>query len=704
VNLAITVGTGLDRPRGQYVRVEPPPVESLAQLLGNHPPAEEAWWSPHLWKDNQRKATGWQASSGIAVDIDYEESRAPEQVHREAIEELAREGVMPGSFFHLTPHGARVVAVFNAPCSDKKAVLAAAISFAAIVADTVAGTGYKVDEACHKDLARLYFTPNSIAKGVARRADVIVMRARPFAIAELIAEAAEKKQTPRPPRFASGFDEAAERWNADHRQDFPKRPATCPACGHNGCFHALPADESRWFCFSANHTAPGIKRDEGYTGDALDLEAYQRGCKPIDVLVKDGYLEPRRTPPPKERVTADGTPPPQPEPNQNQERKLRSNSYLTAVLIVEDNRRDILDGKNLELNEMTGRVELGGRPIRDEDVSTIRAEIERRFDGGLDKQGDAVGLRLSITDVHQACQEVAYRRGYHPVRRYLEKLRWDGVERLDTVAEDYLGADGSALNRAIMRRFFVSAVARAMRPGCKVDTMLILVGKQGALKSTFFKELASESWFVDSPIDLARKDAYEQLRSGWIIEWAELESLFRARDANTVKSFLSSCIDTYRPSYGRSVIAVPRSCVIVGTTNQEEFLTDETGNRRFHPIRVGEISLDKLAEQRDQLWAEAAYHYRRGEPWWLSQEEGEALDAAHEEHRVRDAWEDKIIDWALSHITPFTTGEVLEKALEKPSGQWSRGDEMRISRTLRAAGWSRKTDPENVKTKKWFKK
>src|SRR5262249_43668628 len=151
---------------------------------------------------------------------------------------------------------------------------------------------------------------------------------------------------------------------------------------------------------------------------------------------------------------------------------------------------------------------------------------------------------------------------------------------------------------------------------------------------------------VDSAIDIHHKDAFQVIRRAWILEWGELESLRRARDAEAVKAFITSRFDTYRPSHEPRVIDVPRSCVIVGTTNHDEFLTDETGSRRFWPLRVGRIELELLEQQRDQLWAEALTLFRRGEPWWLNEEASAQLEAASALHRVRDAWEALVLPWA----------------------------------------------------------
>ena len=154
------------------------------------------------------------------------------------------------------------------------------------------------------------------------------------------------------------------------------------------------------------------------------------------------------------------------------------------------------------------------------------------------------------------------------------------------------------------------------------------------------------------------------------------------------------CVDTYRPPYGRLDVTVPRTSVIVGTTNRAEFLDDETGNRRWWPVRVGAaIDVDKLQAWRDQLWAEAVAAYRTGEPWWLSPAEDATLATIHEGHTTTDPWTDRVIGWAAGWSAPFTTADVLEHALTKPVGQWTRADEMRVAKILTRAGYKKGPRP-----------
>jgi predicted P-loop ATPase len=657
-----------------------------------------------------RRRTGWRRRRSRSTSTTARTARRP--TPRAELLGRARSGVLPGSVFHLTPHGARVAFLFADACSDRDIVLAAAAAAQELVGAAIAGTGYRVDPAPTKDLARLFYAPRALAKGVQRDAEVVVMRRDFYAPAELAAAAPTPAPAPSPPANGSSsgstsIAEAIARFNREHQLDVRRHSDTCPVCGHKGCFGTLPDDDQRWHCFSTAHpNGVGIRGTQGFHGDALDLFAHDQGVRPVDVLTKLGYLKPRTLAAPATPATTDAVA--TVTSLDAKRRPLRNNSYLTALTIVRENARDVLRGRRLELNEMSGRPELGRQPLRDEAVTTIRGEVERLFVGGVDGNGNEIGLKLSLGDVYAACQQVASENSYHPVREYLAALEWDGVDRLDSVAADILNAEDSPLNRVMVRKFFVSAAARAMEPGCKVDTVLILVGKQGKLKSSFFDALAAP-WFVDSNVDITNKDVYQVLRSAWIFEWGELEKNMRY-DMSVVKSFVTSRVDSYRPPHGRHVVDVPRSGVIVGSTNEDEFLTDETGARRFWPVRVGaRIELDVAVAQRDQLWAEAAHRWsawvdrgrRREEcPWWLTDDEDEGLRGTQDSHRVRDAWESLVLSWGERQLTPFATGDVLAGALKKEPGTWTRADEMRVARVLKGAGYERKSEGPS-RSKKW---
>ena len=190
--------------------------------------------------------------------------------------------------------------------------------------------------------------------------------------------------------------------------------------------------------------------------------------------------------------------------------------------------------------------------------------------------------------------------------------------------------------RAVTRKALTAAVSRVMRPGCKWDYMLVLVGPQGIGKSYLLKLLGKE-WFSDSVTTVQGKEAYEQLQGSWIIEMAELAATRRA-EVEAIKHFLSKQEDIYRVPYGRQVSVFPRQCVFIGTTNDLTFLRDQTGNRRFWPVVVGEnqptksLWRDLTDEELDQIWAEAVQAYKGGERLYLTPElesEARQIQEAH---------------------------------------------------------------------------
>ena len=226
---------------------------------------------------------------------------------------------------------------------------------------------------------------------------------------------------------------------------------------------------------------------------------------------------------------------------------------------------------------------------------------------------------------------------FNEVRDYLVGLKglWDGVPRLDTLFVDYLGADDSEYVRAVTRKAFTAAVARAMNPGCKFDTMLILSGPQGIGKSTLLDKM-SHGWFNDSIRTFEGKEASELLQGVWLVEISELDA-FRRTDVARIKQFLSLRADRYRAAYGRHVKELPRCCVFFGTTNNTEFLQDMTGNRRFWPVDVhgGGVKnvWKQLDAEMDQIWAEAFVRWQAGESLYLTGEIAEIAAGIQEAHR-----------------------------------------------------------------------
>lgn len=294
--------------------------------------------------------------------------------------------------------------------------------------------------------------------------------------------------------------------------------------------------------------------------------------------------------------------------------------------------------------------------------------------------------------VEEAVQVVADRWHIHPIRDYLNEVEWEEKDHLDTFLIDVAGAEDTPYVRAVTKNFFISAVARIFRPGCKVDTMLILEGEQNIGKSTLFRILFGDTWFLDTLFTPGTKDAYQALRRRWGVEWSELDALSRV-ELSRIKAFVSSTTDSYRPSYGKATIDFPRQCVFVGTVNPSGgYLNDPTGARRFWPVSVGRVDLKRVSEMRDQLWAEAVYRYRRNEPWHFR--DPDLVRAAAEEaenRREREPWEKHFRDWLAEHKRTekgVTTEELLTKAVNMRKDLQDRSAQTKAGKVLRAIGWT----------------
>lgn len=238
--------------------------------------------------------------------------------------------------------------------------------------------------------------------------------------------------------------------------------------------------------------------------------------------------------------------------------------------------------------------------------------------------------------IRDALTAVATRHSRHPIREYLESLRWDGAPRLDGLIINYIGAEDNELNRAMTRMHFTAAVARVMEPGCKYDYCLIVSGPEGIGKSTLFSVMGGE-WFSDSIITMEGKAGMEQANGGWVIELPELGSIKKS-DVEQVKAYISRQNDIYRPAYGAVTEMHPRQCVFCGTTNETLFLKGETGNRRFLVIEV-DARYRKVPDfraaitaDRDQLWAEAVQRYKDGAALCLPEELEKEARQRQQEH------------------------------------------------------------------------
>lgn len=325
--------------------------------------------------------------------------------------------------------------------------------------------------------------------------------------------------------------------------------------------------------------------------------------------------------------------------------------------------------------------------------------------------------------VRNAVMLASHRHEFNKVRDYLEACaeRWDGMRRLQTWLIEYLGVcrgpEMGALpaeerDRVLQyvelagMKWLIAGAARALRPGCRVDTMLILEGEQGTQKSTALRTLFGE-WFTDARLDFANKDTLLILQGRWGVEMPELEGMNKA-DTSETKRFLTQHEDYFRPPYGQKLVKAPRRCIFAGTVNHDAYLKDDSGNRRFWPVRCsGVIDLDRLVADRDQLWGEAVRFYRAGVPWWVTPDERSLFEEQQDLRYQTDAWEARVVrfldgDGGLrSRRDDVTTDEILGEGLGIEPGRWDRNSMIRVGSIMRRLGWPRSRRGQRA-SREWF--
>jgi predicted P-loop ATPase len=343
------------------------------------------------------------------------------------------------------------------------------------------------------------------------------------------------------------------------------------------------------------------------------------------------------------------------------------------------------------------------------------------------------GFEPKKPTVMDAVLHAAHGLPYHPVREYLEGLRWDGVSRLHRLMADYWGSAstpsaaslrredpwaGKRLDRyfeLVGEKWLTGAVARIFKPGCKLDTMVVFEGGQGDYKSTSIKMLFGEDWFADSKLKIGDKDALANMQGKWAYEMAEMDA-HRKADDTEFKQFLTSPVDRVRWHYGKRAEDVPRQSVFVGTTNMHQYGKDETGMRRIWPVEVGLVDLRRIAADRDQLWAEAVTLFRQGSTWWVDKavtafsaeeypelgppgegerpvwSEWELFDEQGESRQNVDAWETPILEWIDTNnaLPYFTTAQIMGDALELDRARWTPPEQKRVAAILRRLGYRSK--------------
>jgi predicted P-loop ATPase len=326
--------------------------------------------------------------------------------------------------------------------------------------------------------------------------------------------------------------------------------------------------------------------------------------------------------------------------------------------------------------------------------------------GGIWSDNDSIRLaewlqnhtiRVDKRTAADAVAVVADEHPFHPVVDYINALAWDGTPRLDTWLSDYLGVPKPANDevnqylKSVGSMWMISSVARVFSPGCKVDTCLVLEGKQGKRKSTALSTLF-DPWFSDCISILGSKDARMEVHGAWCIEIADLSS-YRAAELSTIRSFISSRIDRFRKPYDRSLSHLPRQSVFAATSNDSEWAKDPAGERRMWPVLCEfEINIPALRDDRDQLIAEAAARYRAGEHWWIEDIQVENMAQVEQKKRYYTGpWAAAIQDYLNQHIELETvTGvQLLTDACRVPIDDQTKAKLMSVAEAMEALGWSK---------------
>jgi predicted P-loop ATPase len=348
------------------------------------------------------------------------------------------------------------------------------------------------------------------------------------------------------------------------------------------------------------------------------------------------------------------------------------------------------EGGRIRYNSFSQQIELDGRNL----------EGAERFYLSIAEQGYKVSKELAIDCLIQ----VAHENPYDPVRMYLEHVEATVTPvYIGGLATAYLRPEDAALGQPtlydhMLRCTLIGAVRRAFEPGSKHDTACVLMGDQGARKSSFWSALGG-GFFSDALGDISSKDDLMVLHRSWIMEWAELDTITGRKHAGQVKAFLSQSTDLFRVPYGKATEAFPRRGIIVGSTNRSTgFLVDDTGNRRFWVIpttrtEAEPIDTPTLMAERDAIWSAAVAAYRAGERNFLPTELAQQVTQENEGYQVENPWKAPIEAWLASpgnSYKPITSEMLLTEAVCKPIERQSRADQMQVGTIMRELGYEKR--------------
>ena len=370
-------------------------------------------------------------------------------------------------------------------------------------------------------------------------------------------------------------------------------------------------------------------------------------------------------------------------------------------------------GDKLRLNEMTGKPEKWNKATKhwkewsDADESDARAYFESNY--GMYSQAKLADALQIYFQNHKV----------NPLIEILEKLEWDGKPRVEQFLHDVMKAEDSEYIRECSRLIFAGGVHRAYEPGCKFDDMIVLIGGQSAGKSTIVRWLNLDDVFFREIKTIAGKEGIEAIRGVWIGEVAELMAMTRVKEAEAVKAYITSQEDSYRPPYGKHVQTIPRRCMFVGTTNNPQFLTDKTGNRRFYPVKVQSFAY-KLYDNEElikdyirQAWAEAVHLYKEGKLQPFAKKEVLEQIRAAQEAAMEDDWrigmiEQYLEDQKKASNSTVSVIELWHNALNEPEeSKPTRKDSIEITQIIsNVPGWVQCPTPIRTKwgSQKGFRK
>lgn len=358
--------------------------------------------------------------------------------------------------------------------------------------------------------------------------------------------------------------------------------------------------------------------------------------------------------------------------------------------------------------ELTGRIHMDEfrHQIITSDVLPFRKSIGQWVDtdtielAAYMDNGYKAAFKTSMA--HEAVLAIARRKAINELRDYLFDCaaKWDGVERVHHFFADYYDADDTEYTRSVSANFLISCVARVLTPGCPADNMVVIEGAQGIGKTRSLRAIAGQDWYMEVSTEWGSKDFFQSLRGKWICEVGELSAIRRSQ-IERVKQILTSTHDNYRPAYGRFSEDFPRSNIFVGTTNEDRYLIDSTGNRRFWPILARTADFKRIALMRDQIWGEAVVRFRRGESWWVVPEEETKFQ--QEMRYDEDVWAEHIAIWIVGR-DEITMAEVLDGALKIEPNRQDRASQMRCASIVKRLGFRKVVTKEKGRSAKVWRR